>query len=84
MFYYVYVMQSSKNKSFYIGYTTDLKIRFQEHNNGKSIATKPFRPYKLIFHEAFLNQKDAKNREIYLKSGWGFRSIKKILKNYLS
>jgi len=81
--FYTYILQSLKNKSLYIGYTTDLKKRFTEHNSGKGSATKPFRPYKLIFYEAFLNKIDAKNREEYLKSGWGFRSIKKLLKNYL-
>jgi len=81
--FYIYILQSFKNKSLYIGYTNDLRKRFNEHNTGKNIATKPFRPYKLIFYEAFLNKKDAKNREEYLKSGWGFRSIKKMLKNYL-
>ena len=84
MFYYVYILQSLKNNSFYIGYTSDLRKRFKEHNNGESLATKPFRPYKLIFYEAFLNKKDAKSREEYLKSGWGFKSIKKMLKNYLN
>lgn len=84
MFYYVYILQSYKNKSLYIGYTSDLKKRFKEHNSGESKATKPFYPYKLIFYEAFLNRVDAKDREEYLKSGWGFRSIKKMLKGYLS
>ncbi len=81
--FYVYILQSKKNKSLYIGYTTDLKKRFEEHNNGESLATKPFRPYTLIFYEAFKNKKDAMAREEYLKSGWGFRSIKKMLRNYL-
>jgi len=82
--YYVYILESLKNNSFYIGYTEDLRKRIVEHNSGKNLSTKPFRPYKLIFYEAFINRKDAKNREIYLKSDWGFRSIKKIIKNYLS
>jgi putative endonuclease len=81
--FYVYILQSLKNKSLYIGYTANFKKRIQEHNSGKSLATKPFKPYKLIFYEAFLNKLDAKNREKYLKSGWGWRSIKKLLKNYL-
>ncbi|MBF8249876.1 MAG: hypothetical protein HW400_477 [Candidatus Levybacteria bacterium] len=80
--FYVYILQSLKDESLYIGYTSDLRKRFKEHNNGESKATKPFRPYKLIFYEAFLNRVDAKRREEYLKSGWGFRSIKKMLKNY--
>lgn len=82
--YYVYILQSQKNKSLYIGYTTDLRKRFADHNNGRSQATKPFRPYTLIFYEAFLHMQDAKAREEYLKSGWGFRTIKKMLKHYLS
>jgi len=81
--HYVYILQSLKNKKLYIGYTNNLKKRLQEHNSGKSLATKPFRPYKLIFYEAFLDKKDAKAREEYLKSGWGLRSIRKMLKNYL-
>jgi len=80
--YYVYILQSQKNKSLYIGCTSDLKKRFAEHNAGHNLSTKPFRPYKLIFYESFLNIKDAKAREEYLKSGWGFRTIKKMLKNY--
>ena len=83
MFYYVYILQSAKNNSFYIGYASDLQKRFQEHNNGKSLATKPFRPYKLIFYEAFLDRIDAKNREKYLKSGYGRRTIKTLLNRFL-
>ena len=82
MFYYVYIIKSLKNKSLYIGYTSNLKNRFKEHNSGKSLATKPFRPYKLIFYEAFINKVDAKSREGHLKSGYGRRSIEKMLKTY--
>jgi len=81
--YYVYILQSQKDKSLYIGYTSDLQRRFAEHNSGKSLATKPSIPYSLIFYEAFVDRIDAKNREEYLKSGWGFRSINKMMKNYL-
>ncbi|MBI4036556.1 GIY-YIG nuclease family protein [Candidatus Daviesbacteria bacterium] len=81
--YYVYILKSQKDDSLYIGYTADLKKRFKEHNDGLSISTKYKRPYRLIFYEAFTNRIDAKQREIYLKSGWGFRSIKKLLKRSL-
>ncbi|OIP57244.1 MAG: excinuclease ABC subunit C [Candidatus Levybacteria bacterium CG_4_10_14_0_2_um_filter_36_16] len=81
--YYVYILKSEKDKSLYTGYTKDLKKRYKEHNNGLSKATKSRRPYQLIFYEAFVNMKDAKKREEYLKSGWGLRSIKKMLVNTL-
>ena len=82
MFYYVYILQSLKNKSLYIGYSTDIKARFMQHNNGKSRATKPIRPHKLIYYESFLNRLDAKPREEYLKSGSGGRTIKTMLSHY--
>ena len=81
--YYVYILRSTRDKSLYIGYTTNLKKRILEHNNGLSLSTKYKRPYKPIFYEAFTNRVDAKHRETYLKSGWGFRSIKKLLKRSL-
>lgn len=39
-------------------------------------------PYKIIHFEAFLNRIDAKKRENYLKSGWGFKSIKNMMSRY--
>lgn len=83
MFYYVYILQSQKDSSLYIGYTTDLRNRLKKHNSGNSQATKPFIPYKLIFYEAFLDRIDAKNREEYLKGGYGRKTINALLKLYL-
>ena len=84
MFYYIYVLQSFKNGSLYIGYTSNLRKRLKEHNSGKNKATKPFIPYQLIFYESFLNRIDAKNREKYLKSGYGRRTINKLMKKYFA
>lgn len=83
MFYYVYILKSEKDNSLYIGYTSSLKNGFRQHNGGKNLSTKFHRPYKIIFYEAFLNKIDAKNREKYLKSGYGRRSIKKLLKKFI-
>ena len=82
MFYYTYILKSLKNNSLYIGYSSDLKKRFERHNKGLNKATKPFIPYKLIHYEAFLNRVDAKRREVYLKSGSGLKSIQKMLERY--
>lgn len=82
VFYYTYVLESLKDKSLYIGYTSNLKKRFQSHNAGKNKATKPHIPYRLIHLEGFLNRVDAKSREVYLKSGWGIKSIKTMLEKY--
>ena len=80
---YVYVLHCAKDKGFYIGYTKDLKKRFEQHTKGRSIATKYRLPVKLIYYEAFLNNTDARSREEYLKSGYGRQQLKDILKNFL-
>jgi len=36
---YVYILQSLKNSRFYIGSTTDLNRRLQEHLSGRSTYT---------------------------------------------
>ena len=82
--YYTYVLQSSKDNNFYTGYTDDLKNRVTQHNKGLNLSTKFRRPLKLIYYEACLNKKDAKQREKYLKSGIGKRFLKQRLKNYLN
>jgi len=84
MFYYVYILYSLRFYKLYIGFTKNLVQRVKKHNSGQSQATKPYFPYELIHYEAFLNKNDALNREIYLKSGYGLRSIKKMLKHFLN
>lgn len=34
-FYYVYVLRSYKDDRWYVGFTTDLRKRFKEYNEGK-------------------------------------------------
>lgn len=84
MFYYVYVLQSDKDKNLYVGYTHDIKKRVHEHNNGRVESTKNRLPLKLIYWEGCLKQSDTLKRERYLKSAWGKRYLKNRLRNYLT
>jgi putative endonuclease len=83
-FYYTYVLLSQKDNKFYTGYTSDLKRRFEEHNNGLVASTKNRRPLVLVYFEACLNQQDATHREKYLKSFHGKMFIRNRLKSYLT
>ena len=65
--FYVYLLHSTKDNGFYIGYSTNLKRRLSEHTRGASFATKSRGPWKLIYYEAYLNQEDALGRERYLR-----------------
>jgi len=82
--YYIYVLLSLKDGKLYIGLTTNLKKRLQEHTRGDVQSTKKRRYLKLIHYEYFINQKDAEAREIFLKSGYGHRQLKEILKRTFS
>ena len=79
-FYYVYILQSINNPRWiYVGYTEDLKERVKEHNSGGSKATVHYKPFTLIHFEAYRNKKDAKRREMYLKTTKGKTTLKTML-----
>ncbi len=66
--HYVYVLQSNRYKSnLYIGNTNDLKRRLEEHNNGENYSTDRYKPFRIVYYEAYLDKNDALERENKLK-----------------
>ena len=82
--HYVYVLQSLKDKDFYIGYTTDLIARLKQHNAKKSFSTKSRAPFRYIYTESCRNRLDAKRREQYLKTTQGGRFLKIRLRKFFN
>jgi putative endonuclease len=79
--YYVYLLRSAKDDGFYIGYSSDLRLRFQEHNNGEVKSTKYRRPLELIYYEAYFKKELAEERERKLKQfGSSYIALLKRLK----
>ena len=66
--YYVYVLQSLKDGSTYIGFTEDLEKRLLEHNAGKTKSIKHKVPFKIAYIEQYENKTEARKREIRLKN----------------
>jgi len=82
--YYVYILKSINYNEIYTGSTNDLKRRLVEHNNGNEISTKRYKPWRLIYYEAFSSEKDAREREMKLKyHGNATRELKKRIKHSL-
>lgn len=81
--YYTYVLLSLKDRQFYIGYTSDLRKRLQEHKKGESKATKSRLPVELIFYEAYMDKYDALRREDYFKTNKGKITLRNMLKEFL-
>lgn len=65
--FYLYLLQSEKDKKFYIGSTSNLQLRFKQHSEGKVKSTSYRRPFKLIYYESYSNKGLAEDRERKLK-----------------
>ena len=69
--YYVYILLSSKSHIFYFGSTNNLEKRLELHNEGNVSSTKSHIPWKLVWYCAFETEKQARDFELYLKTGSG-------------
>lgn len=83
MFYCTYILYSLKDKRLYVGCTKDLEKRIQRHIAGYVLATKHRKPLVLIYKKQYSDKSEAFQRERFLKSLWGAREKKQILKKYL-
>jgi putative endonuclease len=84
IFCYVYLLECMLDKSWYIGFTEDLRQRVCDHNSGKGCrTTKIKKSWRLIYYEAYRNKSDALGREKFLKGGSGRKYLKKQLKYFL-
>ena len=70
--YYTYILQSEIDMKFYIGFTKDLKQRFDNHQKGLVDSTKDRRPFKLVYYEAYKSEEDARRRERSVKLTFTF------------
>ena len=72
MVHYTYILESLAHPGVrYIGHTSDLRSRLQQHDSGKCRHTAKHRPWKLNLYVAFETREQAYKFERYLKSGSG-------------
>ncbi|MBT5808120.1 GIY-YIG nuclease family protein [Candidatus Uhrbacteria bacterium] len=74
--HHVYILFSLRDRKLYVGYSTDIQRRLEEHQSGKVPANKNRFPLKLIYSESYLTATEAKRREKYLKGGNGRAQLK--------
>lgn len=77
--YYVYILQSLKDKSYYTGFTRDLNAQLKKHNEGGQKYSSQKKPYKVLWYCAFIDLHKATAFERYLKQGSGFAFARKHL-----
>ncbi len=81
--FYVYVLRSQTTGKTYVGHTSNLQYRLQQHNDPQcslTLHTKRNRgPWKLVYHEEYKTRAEAMRRERFLKSGHGRDFIKRVI-----
>ena len=77
--YYVYVLQSNKDKKLYTGHTSNIERRLSDHNSGRVKSTACRRPFVLMHKEEFKTRSEARWKERKLKSAWGKKLLKRSL-----
>ncbi len=79
MKYITYILKSQIAPKTYVGHTDSMDRRLSEHNNGKSIFTRRYKPWSILYTEEFTHENESIKKEEYFKSGAGRRWIKKTL-----
>jgi len=63
----MYILKSEKDNDLYIGFTSNLERRIEEHNSGWVASTESRKPLKLVYCEGYNSERDARRREANLK-----------------
>jgi putative endonuclease len=78
--YTVYALYSKAYDKIYIGFTSNIELRLNEHNNLSTKGyTVKYRPWVIIYSEEYITKKVAMLREKQLKSAGGRRFIRQVI-----
>ncbi len=76
---YVYILQSERNGTYYVGSTNDVERRVFEHQIGHVKSTKNLRPWVLKFYKEYCTLTKARKIEYKLKSFKSKKIIERII-----
>ena len=68
--FYVYLLQSQTDDTFYIGQTANKDVRLHTHNSGKVLSTKSKIPWVMIGFEEYKTREESRWREYTLKNNY--------------
>ncbi|WP_106132011.1 GIY-YIG nuclease family protein [Mongoliibacter ruber] len=68
MAFFVYILQSMKDKSFYVGVTHNIGERLEKHNRPHKGYTGKKQPWVLVYTEIYTTKTDALKRENFIKA----------------
>jgi putative endonuclease len=80
----VYILQSMKDFSFYIGQCDDLDKRMSKHFDGMSKYTAAKRPLRLVYFEVYKSRSAAIKREREIKRMKSKIYIEQLIRNWMT
>ncbi len=80
--FFVYVLQSLQDFSFYVGQCNDLDKRMSKHTDGLSKYTASKRPWRLVYFELYGSRTEAIKRELLIKKMKSKKYIQKLIADW--
>ncbi|MBZ0202948.1 MAG: GIY-YIG nuclease family protein [Ignavibacteria bacterium] len=77
--FYVYILLSSKDSTFYVGQTNNLTNRLKKHNSGYVRSTRNKIPFKIVYFEEFQSRTEAMAREWEIKRKYNTERRRKLV-----
>ena len=81
MTFSIYILESLKDGSYYVGSTNNLEDRLKRHNEGRVAYTKPKRPWELVYSEEHPDRSSAAKREHEIKKHKSREFIEALIKS---
>ncbi len=81
--FYVYIIQSLKDSSYYIGYSANPISRLEKHNKSRTGYTSRKKPWELVYTEGFEDKSDALKKERFIKAQKSKAFIERLINSKL-
>jgi putative endonuclease len=77
--YNVYILLNRARTRTYTGVAAEVDERLKRHNDGHVPASRPYRPYEVIYVETYSTLKEARRKERFYKSTTGRRKLRELI-----